>query len=239
MAYTVKQLADMAGVSVRTLHYYDQLGLLRPQNHTPNGYRQYGQEAVVRLQQIMFFRELGFSLSEIKDIVNRPDFDVLRALETHRALLLKKAQRLNDLIATVDRTISNVKGELSMKTREYYLGFSEEQVKKYRDEVRERWGQEALISSEVKLEGMTQEEFAGVKGEGEAVFASIRDNMSKGYASPEVQQQIGKWRLWLGRMYSQNPEFAGMFRSRYHPDLPQFLTGSIEYYVKQRQAGNK
>jgi len=97
MVYTVKQLADKAGVSVRTLHYYDQLGLLKPGRRNPGGYRYYGQEAVVRLQQIMFFRELGFALQEIGEIMSRPDFDVLEALESHRKLLEEKAGRIRRL----------------------------------------------------------------------------------------------------------------------------------------------
>ncbi len=97
MVYTVKKLADLAGVSVRTLHYYDEVGLLKPTSHSESGYRQYGEEAVVRLQQIMFFRELGFSLDEIRKIMSQPDFDVLEVLQSHRILLTKKAERINEL----------------------------------------------------------------------------------------------------------------------------------------------
>ena len=80
MVHTVKQLADFAGVSVRTLHYYDQQGLIKPTFHRANGYRQYDEGAIVPLQQILFFREVGFSLNDIKRIMSRPDFDVLEAL---------------------------------------------------------------------------------------------------------------------------------------------------------------
>ena len=92
MVYTVKKLADIAGISVRTLHYYDEVGLLKPHSRSRSGYRYYGDDAVLKLQQIMFFRELGFGLDDIRKIISSPDFDVLEALLSHRALLTKKAE---------------------------------------------------------------------------------------------------------------------------------------------------
>src|SRR5450759_4853198 len=103
--FTVKQLSKMAGITPRTLHYYDEIGLLKPSQVGDNGYRYYGEEALLRLQQIMFFKELDFSLAEIQEIVDRPGFDVLRALGAHRRLLEERASRLKRLIHTVDKTI--------------------------------------------------------------------------------------------------------------------------------------
>ena len=91
MSYTVKQLSKLAGVSVRTLHYYDEIGLLKPDSIRPNGYREYGNEAVLKLQQILFYRELDLSLEDIKAMVNRPDFDAVAALEAHRLSLQGRA----------------------------------------------------------------------------------------------------------------------------------------------------
>ncbi len=105
MSYTVKQLSDLAGVSIRTLHYYDEINLLKPEAVGANGYRYYGDESLLKLQQILFYRELGLELSGITDIVNRPDFDVQTALESHRKSLQGRVERLNRLIATVDDTI--------------------------------------------------------------------------------------------------------------------------------------
>jgi MerR family transcriptional regulator, thiopeptide resistance regulator len=248
MRYTVKQLADSAGISVRTLHYYDQIGLLKPESYSPSGYRQYDDQAVIRLQQIMFFRELGFSLGEVQKIVTQPGFDVVEALQSHRSLLKKKAARVRDLLATVDRTISKINGEIEMEIKEYYQGFSDEQIERYRQEVRQRWGDKALRESDARVLSMGKEKFAAVGAEGNAIFQAISDNMDRGFDSPEVQAQIDKWRLWLehfasysnealaglGRMYSEHPEFAKNFREKYHPDLPQFLTRAIEYYCRNR-----
>jgi len=113
--YTVKKLASLAGVSVRTLHYYDELGLLKPRYRQENGYRHYDEDSIIRLQQIMFFRELGFSLDEIRKIISLPDFDVLEALKSQRNLLVKKSERLGVLISTVDKTIKRLKGEDKMQ----------------------------------------------------------------------------------------------------------------------------
>ena len=113
--YTVKKIASLAGVSVRTLHYYDGLGLLKPRYRQENGYRHYDEESIIRLQQIMFFRELGFSLDEIGKIISSSDFNVLEALKSQRDLLVKKSERLGELISTVDKTIKRLKGEDKMQ----------------------------------------------------------------------------------------------------------------------------
>jgi MerR family transcriptional regulator, thiopeptide resistance regulator len=129
MGLTIKKLADLAGVSVRTLHYYDEIGLLKPVSRSASGYRYYNQDSVVRLQQIMFFRELDFGLDEIREIISRPDFDVLEALQAHQTLLKKKAVRINRLLSTVEKTIKKLKGEAEMQIKDYYAGFSDERSK--------------------------------------------------------------------------------------------------------------
>jgi len=251
--YTVKQLADLAGVSVRTLHYYDKIGILKPEMYTASGYRQYGEEAVVRLQQVLFFHELDFRLEEIGRIISRPDFDVLEAMQAHRTLLLKRAERIDGLIATVDKTIKKLKGETDMQIREYYDGFSDEQVEKYRQEVRERWGEDTLKESEERVIAMGKENFTALQAKGNAIFRAISDSMEKGFVSDDVQGQVARWREWLenfhhysdeaalglGRTYSSDPRFAEFFRE-INEDLPEFLTKAIEYYCGGReQPGGK
>ena len=125
MVHTVKQLADLAGVSIRTLHYYDEIGILKPSSYGENGDRYYDEQAVLRLQQILFFRELDFSLDDVKDILDQPEFDVLHALREHRQALEQKVTRLNRLINTVDNTISHLKGELEMSQKSFFEGFDE------------------------------------------------------------------------------------------------------------------
>ncbi|WP_231506340.1 MerR family transcriptional regulator [Paenibacillus sp. UNC451MF] len=105
MAYKIKEVADLAGVSVRTLHHYDEIGLLVPDSVNQAGYRTYTDHELERLQQILFFREIGFSLKEIKDIMDHPEFDRKQALKAHQELLIEKKRRLDSIIATVNKTI--------------------------------------------------------------------------------------------------------------------------------------
>ena len=114
MAYTVKQVAKMSGVSVRTLHFYDEIALLTPACHGANGYRFYEEPQLLTLQQILFYRELGFELKQIKSILGSPDFEKLTALQSHRKVLRKNFARTRALIATIDKTIEHLKGTKAM-----------------------------------------------------------------------------------------------------------------------------
>lgn len=247
MVLTIKKLADLAGVSVRTLHYYDEIGLLKPVSRSENGYRYYDQEAMVRLQQIMFFRELDFGLEEIRGIMSKPGFDVLEALQSHQTLLSKKAERINRLLATVEQTIKKLRGEVEMQIKDYYAGFSDEKIEKYRQEVRQRWGEKTLEESEKRVLKMGKEKVSQLQAEGHEIFTAISRKMAGGAGSPEVQNLVRQWRQWLenfyhysdqavlglGQIYSQDPEFAEYFR-KIHKDLPEFLTKAIEYYCAQK-----
>src|SRR5258708_10249594 len=123
--YTVKKLSDLAGVSVRTLHYYDEIGLLSPSQVGANGYRLYDDAALLRLQQILFYREIGLQLTQIKDILDRPDFDLLVALRSHRSVLQDKIDRMQKLVSTVDSTIMHLVGEVDMNKRRLLEAFGE------------------------------------------------------------------------------------------------------------------
>jgi MerR family transcriptional regulator, thiopeptide resistance regulator len=248
MAYTVKQLADLAGVSNRTLHYYDQIGLLTPDAHGENGYRFYGEGAVLRLQQVLFYRELGMSLEEIKGILDRPGFDVLQALQAHKAALRGRAIRLSRLIDTVDRTIRHLRGEIEMSDKEYYEGFSEEQQKEYEAEARTQWGSEKVDESMQRWAGYTPEQKKAIMASGGVITQSICDHMAEGYDSPKVQELIAAWHKHigffyecsleifaaLGHTYNQDPRFAAFYR-RFHADMPAFMEKAMTYYCEQQR----
>src|SRR5262245_43952332 len=136
MAYTVKKLAAMSGVSVRTLHFYDETGLLKPAYHGANGYRFYEEPQLLTLQQILFYRELGLELKQIRKILGRPDFDKVAALESHRKVLRRDLARTRKLIVTIDKTIEHLKGKKKMKTQEMFVGFSPEQQAKHEQYLR-------------------------------------------------------------------------------------------------------
>src|SRR6185312_8774675 len=124
MAYTVKQVAAMSGVSVRTLHFYHETGLLKPAYHGPNGYRFYEEPQLLTLQQILFYRELGFELKQIQRILSRADFEKVAALQSHRKVLEENLARTSTLIETIDKTIEHLKGTKKMKSEEMFVGFS-------------------------------------------------------------------------------------------------------------------
>jgi DNA-binding transcriptional MerR regulator len=137
MFYTIKDIADLASVTTRTIRYYDEIGLLNPAHTGDNGYRYYDDGSLLRLQQILFFRELEVPLKDIQLIMNRPDFNLSEALKNHRAALQSRAKRIDRLIDTIDQTIATIKGDWKMTEKEYFEGFDETQ---YEDEVKERWG---------------------------------------------------------------------------------------------------
>jgi DNA-binding transcriptional MerR regulator len=245
MVYTVKQLSDLAGVSVRTLHFYDQIGLLRPAAHGDNGYRYYNEKAAFRLQQIMFFKELDFSLDEIKAIIDRPQFDLLQALHAHRAALQERARRLERLLHTVDKTIMHLEGELEMSEKQLFEGFSDEKQKEYEQEIRRRYGEKAL-EGVIDWNSYSPEQKTRIKAEGAAIYRDLASAMPKGPASPEVQAILARWHQHLryfyepsverlqglGHMYNEDAEFSATFR-KIHPDLPAFLEKAITVYCER------
>jgi DNA-binding transcriptional MerR regulator len=225
--YTIKQLADMSGVSVRTLHYYDEIGLLNPKDYQENGYREYGDEEALKLQQILFFRELGFSLDKIREIMEKPDFDLKNALLTHRALLEEKVERMYMLIETVDKTIKKLEGENEMTNGDLYKGFDEKKQKEYEKEIEDKYGQteegaRMIRQSKERVAKMGKEGMANVQQELAEIHEEIASNMDKGYDSQEVQAAIARHRAWLnnfydcsdevhlglGKMYVSDPRFA-------------------------------
>ena len=124
MAYTVKDVAGMSGISVRTLHFYDETGLLKPASYGANGYRYYEEPQLLMLQQILFYRELGFGLKQIKEILSRAEFETVAALQSHRTVLQKNVARTRRLIDTIDRTLEHLKGRTTMQSEEMFAGFN-------------------------------------------------------------------------------------------------------------------
>jgi len=162
MEYTVHKLAQMAGVSTRTLRYYDEIGILKPARINSSGYRIYGHAEVDRLQQILFYRELSVSLESIKEIVTAPLFNGAQALRKHREKLLKKREQLDKLISNVEKTIAVSEGRIKMMDKEKFKGFKQKLVDdneaKYGEEIREKYGDELVNKSNQKVLGMSQEQ---------------------------------------------------------------------------------
>jgi DNA-binding transcriptional MerR regulator len=248
MMKTVIQMARSAGVSARTLHYYDEIGLLNPDSFGRNGYRYYGDRSVLRLQQILFYRELGLPLDQIRTVLDQPDFDPLMALEKHRTELIGRKDRLNTLIKTIDQTIRHLKGEVNLGDDDYFTGFSEEQQREYSQEARQLYGTEIVDESERRWSSYSAAEKETIFKRGKEITLAIRDAMPAGYDSPVVQEKIDQWRKYidvfydctleifrgLGQMYNNDPRFKA-FYAKIDPALPAFLEKAMLYYCDQRE----
>lgn len=244
--YTVKQLSELAEVSVRTLHYYDEIGLLNPTTVGANGYRYYDDAALLRLQQILFYREIGLELMQIKEVINSPDFDVLAALRSHRSVLEEKIKRMEKLVSTVDSTIMHLAGELKMSKRRMFEAFSDEKQKEYEREARLQWDPGIVNDSIKRWNGYTQAQREAIAEEGNQVYSDMVDALEAGRAatSPEVQAILVRWHQHiryfyeptldilrgLGGGYNSHPDFIANFQ-KLHPDLPTFLEQAIIQYV--------
>lgn len=246
MHFTVKQLADLSGVTPRTLHYYDQIGLLSPARDPHNGYRIYQRPALLRLQQILFLRELGFSLEDIQAILDQPGFDLLPALEAHRLALTERRERLDRLLDTIERTISHLKGNIEMDHKEFFEGFSEEKQKEYEEVIRQRYGEEQLSQSQKRWGSYSEEKKRQVMEEGRENYRRLVEAMPFGPASPQAQEGIARWHqhlrnfyepapeilLGLADAYNEDPEFAAFFQ-HFHPDLASFMRQAIQIYCSR------
>jgi DNA-binding transcriptional MerR regulator len=246
--YTVKQLAKLAGVSVRTLHYYDQIGLLKPSELGGNGYRYYKEEAVLKLQQILFYRELDMSLKEIKAVVGSPDFNLLTALQSHKEALQRRVERLRRLILTVDNTIEHLEGNESMNSKGLFDGFSEEEQKKYALEAEQRYNPETVRASNRKWKEYLPTEKERIMTEGKAIYADLAATMPKGAGSAEVQVVITRWHrhmqyfwnpndeqlLGLADLYLDDVRFRANF-DKLDPNLAGFMRDAVKVYVDKRR----
>src|SRR5829696_2685452 len=189
MAYTVKRIAEIAGVSIRTLQHYDQIGLLKPSSHSAAGYRLYQETDLERLQQVLFFKELGFDLKEIKRILADPDFDRRHALVEHRKLLLERQERFGRLIQSVDRTLKAMQRGIPMNAK-MFDGFDAAQ---YEEEARERWGGTAeWDESQRRFKGYGPAEHAQIQQEGQTVLEGLVARMDRSPDDAEVQDLIDK-----------------------------------------------
>lgn len=248
MAYTVKQLAQLAGVSVRTLHHYDEIGLLTPPVIGANGYRYYDERSVLRLQSILFYRELEFPLAAIKAVLDRPDFEPLVALQEQRAALEAKLGRLHQLIATIDRTIGHLKGETTMSTKQLFAGLTPEQEKDYADEAARRWGESSVRASQQRYQGYSAEKKKQIGAEGEAIYREFVAAIPRGPDSTEAQALVPRWRkhleyFWvpndeqcvaLSAGYRDDPAFRKTFDA-IHPGLADFMAEAVRIYVERRR----
>ncbi|SEA26922.1 DNA-binding transcriptional regulator, MerR family [Thalassobacillus cyri] len=240
----VKEVAELVGISVRTLHHYDEIGLLKPDMTTNAGYRVYSDANLETLQQILFFKEVGFPLKRIKMILEDPSFDREETLEMHQKMLVEKRRRLDQVIDTVEKTLQHWKGEIEMTAEDKFKGFDFSH-NPYEKEARECWGDRAVDEANRKVNGMSeakQEEINELYRE----LASIRHQDP---ASKEAQEAIAKWYgllneigsysleafKGLGQMYIADERFTKNI-DQFGEALAQFMADAMAVYTDNRQS---
>jgi DNA-binding transcriptional MerR regulator len=246
--YTVKQLSKMAGVTPRTLHHYDDIGILKPSHVGDNGYRYYDEDALLRLQQILFYRELDMPLDDIKMIMAESRFDALTALESHKQALKKQMERTKRLLKTVDNTIEHLKGKTKMSAKSLFEGFSEEEQEKLAQEAEQMYNPETVRASNRKWKSYPAAKKEAILAEGNAIYTDMIAAMPKGAASAEVQAIVERWRkhmdyFWtpkldqlvgLANHYNDEPRFKANF-DKMHPRLAEFMREAVRVYVTKRK----
>ncbi|WP_161979334.1 MerR family transcriptional regulator [Streptococcus sp. S784/96/1] len=235
--YLVKEVAQLSGVSVRTLHHYDCIGLLCPQK-AENGYRYYTEENLTQLQQILFYKYLGFPLKNIKELLEN-DTDNLAQLEEQLRLLTAEQERLNTLIDTLTKTIQAKKGMIQMTAKEKFSGFT------YQDEAKQKYGEEVIDQSLAKQKGRENEVTEGFN----SIFRQFADNLLSGLTVEEKENQnLAKQLLehirsyafdcslevfgYIGKGYVENPDFKHNI-DKFGEGVAQYTCDIIQHYCSQ------
>ena len=254
MEYGIRELAEMAGVSARTLRWYDSMGLLRPCRVGENGYRYYSSVEVDRLQHILFYREMGMELKQIAEILDDPAFDRLSALREHMETLEKQRGRLDGMIDSLRRAISAEERNETMKDQEKFEAFKRSAVEKneaqYGKEAREKYGNAAVDGSNRRMMNMSPEQHARWEQLDAEILSALEAAVSSG-ANPsgEEGRRIAELhKQWLcciwekytpeahrgvAQMYVCDERFTRYY-DRNIPGCAEFLKDAVSSYIKNR-----
>lgn len=238
----INEVAKLTGITVRTLHYYDEIGLLPPSKITESGYRIYDDKALETLQQILFFRELEIPLSDIKRIMESPAYDKKEALHNHREILIKKRDRLNELITLAEDTI---KGGKDMSFKQFDRKEIEQAKLRYAEEVKERWGETAAYKESLsKTKTYDEKQWQFLTQEGADILRAFGENRELSPESGEAQALVKKWQDYitdnfyqcsneilagLGLMYKEDKRFAENI-DKNGAGTAEFMSKAIEVY---------
>jgi DNA-binding transcriptional MerR regulator len=249
--YSSNKLSKISGISTRTLRYYDEIGLLTPLRVASSGYRIYGQFELNTLQQILFYRELGFPLDEIKSLIQSPDYDREQAFQHHLAELTKKREQLDVLIQNVQKSILSIKGETTMTDNEKFEGFKQnliaENEKKFGAEIRTMYSDSTIEKSNEKLKGMTQVQYdeserLRVAYENELKIAlAIGDpacesaqnacDLHKQWLCVFYPEYSKEYHLGLAEMYVADERFKVHY-DKIAPGCAEFFRDAIQFYCE-------
>jgi DNA-binding transcriptional MerR regulator len=251
-SHTVKEVAKLSGISIRTLRFYDEIGLLKPAFYGDNGYRYYEKEQLLVLQQVLFYRELGFELAVIQQIVASPGFDKAMALRSHREHLAQETERTKKLIRTIDKTLAHLEREVPMKDNEMYLGFDPKKQAEFEQDAINRWGEparEKIDESKRRTKNWKKEDFEKLQQDYDELHRAFVAAIVRG-ASPseaDVQELVKRHfavvdRFWtpnrqsyigLGETYCSYPDFRKLYDG-YHPKLAEYLTAAMKVFAEAK-----
>lgn len=249
--YTVKSLSKLSNVSVRTLHYYDEIGLLKPAFLGANQYRYYTYEQLLSLQQILFLKELGLELRVIKELLPQDKASKISALISQKVVLKKEMARLRTLLKTIDKTILNLKGDITMSKEELFYGLNSSRQKEYEEYILERYGETAqklIDESHQKSKKLSEQDLKSIREEGTFWHKKMADFMiqKKAVSSKEVQEHMKKHfgmlqkfynptkevYLGLGDLYNEHPDFKKFFNS-FAPGLAGYVRAAMQWYAQE------
>jgi DNA-binding transcriptional MerR regulator len=251
--YSVTQLARLAGVSVRTLHVYDELDLLKPSVRTDAGYRQYGEAELLRLQQILFYKELDIPLKNIAEILDDPGFDLIEALTGHKHALSARRDRIDTLLHTIDATIDHLKNKTMSNFEKLYEGMPREQAAALRQEAIDKWGEKAILKSEKALTEMGKDRLAQLQADQKDISKRLRALRQQDPQSAPVQELIarhyemirGFWGMGegesikavaykgLGEMYVADERYTASDDGP-DPGFAAFMRAAMDFYADSR-----
>lgn len=209
MEYGIRELSELAGVSARTLRYYDEIGLLKPLYVSEAGYRFYGEKELDVLQQILFYRERGFDLKRIRKILYQKDFDIAHALEEHLLELERQRSRMDALIRTVKQTLLCMKGECEMSDKEKFEAFKERVVREHEEqyglEAREKYGDEEIDASHRKILNMSEADWERFRNLGSEIRTRLQEGVAAGILpeSEEARRIVVLHKEWLGNTWKE------------------------------------
>lgn len=252
MEYTIKRLAEIAGVSTRTLRYYDEINLLKPCRINSSGYRIYGEKEVNLLQQILFYKSLDIRLEEIQEIIKSPDFDIDKALTNHYKELVCRREQLDKLISTVEKTIAYRKGEIEMSNKEKFESFKKNKLKeneeKYGKEIREKYGDKTIEESNKKFLNLSEEDMKKMGEIEEEMIKSLVSVIESGdLDSDEAKKVYENHKNWLcyswpsyskeahiglAEMYVYDERFAKYYNDKAGDNSVETLRDIIVKYAK-------
>lgn len=245
----VKEVAELTGVSVRTLHHYDQIGLLSPDETTDAGYRKYSAKNIDMLQQILFFKALGFSLAKIKNIIHDKHFNRLDALKLQKNMLLEKREHVNQIITMIEQTIQHEQGVIHMSQKDKFTGFTFGE-NKYEAEARERWGNDVIDTTKQTINSMSKDDKRANDAKMNDIFRSLANLMEHSPHNEAVQTLIQTWHQFLndttghqysldafqglGQMYVTDERFTKNI-DQFGDGLAQFMCEAIGVYVQNNK----